>query len=402
MNCDKCKDLITPLIHGLLKPDAKQSVVEHIKGCPGCLAEFKQTKALHDRLTGNGHALARKNLEPAVWERITREKAAQLEAGGEGVSPLNRGQACPERSEWDAHHTTEAARQATKSLIVRRNLMRSPLSKLAAAAVIVIAGIMGIVMWTGTGSGIVLADVLMQVQQATAYMYQMTGTITGKVPTGQDLNQNMQTTVLVSQDYGMKMTMSMPDPNGGTIQSSEIYMLPQEKVMISLMPATKQYRRMELDDSMVETTRRQNYDPGAMLQQVLNSKYESLGRSRIDGVDVEGFRTTDPNFLAGMGAGVDVRIWVDVKTQYPVRLDMDMRMMEMEIHAVIHEFQWDYPVDAATFTPVIPADYTALPGMKMPAMDEHSAIAGLKLCAELTGQYPEKLDFMTAASMMSK
>lgn len=281
--------------------------------------------------------------------------------------------------------------------------MRSPLSRLAAAAVIVIAGIMGIVMWTGTGSGIVLADVLMQVQQATAYMYQMTGTITGKGPAGQDLNQNVQTTILVSQDYGMKMTMSMPDPNGGTAQSAETYMLPQEKVMISLMPATKQYRRMELDDSMLETTRRQNYDPADMLKQILNSKYESLGRSRIDGVDVEGFRTTDPNFLAGMmGAGVDVRIWVDVKTQYPVRLDMDMRMMEMEIHAVIHEFQWDYPVDAATFTPVIPADYTALPGMKMPAMDEHSAIAGLKLCAELTGQYPEKLDFMTAASMMSK
>ena len=39
-------------------------------------------------------------------------------------------------------------------------------------------------MWKGTGSGIALANVLAQVQQITAYMYQMTMTITGRGPHG--------------------------------------------------------------------------------------------------------------------------------------------------------------------------------------------------------------------------
>ena len=96
-----------------------------------------------------------------------------------------------------------------------RMTMKNPIMKLAVAAVIAVAGIAGIVMWKGTGSGIALANVLAQVQQATAYMYQMTMTISGKAPTGQPINQNMESTVLIAQDYGMKMTMAVPDPNGG-------------------------------------------------------------------------------------------------------------------------------------------------------------------------------------------
>jgi hypothetical protein len=180
-------------------------------------------------------------------------------------------------------------------------------------------------------------------------------------------------------------------------------MLPQEKAMISLTPAIKQYIRMELDDTIWEKSRQQNYDPGAMLKQILNCKYESLGRSTINGVQVEGFHTTDPNYLAGMGQ-VDVKIWVDVRTQLPVQSEMDMQVGDMQVHGVVHNFQWNYPVNADTFKPVIPDDYTTLPGgpMKMPAMNEEGAIAGLKLFADLFGRYPEKLDFMSLMGQLGK
>jgi len=292
---------------------------------------------------------------------------------------------------------------------IGRTIMKSKTMRLAAAAVIVLACVIGLSLWRTTGSGIALADVLNQVQQITAYMYQMTMTINGKGPGGLDMNQNIESTVLISQDYGMKMTMGMSDPNGGRAEPTETYMLPGEKAMITIIPFTKKYIRMELDETMAEKTRQQNYDPGTMLRQILDCKYESLGRSVIDGVEVEGFHTSDPNYAGSMGGQVDVKIWVDVKTQLPVREEMDMQMenmpmVNMKMHSVVHNFQWNYPVDAETFKPDIPADYTALAGgtIKMPAMDEQGAIAGLKLCANLTGRYPEKLDFMTVASMMSK
>lgn len=282
--------------------------------------------------------------------------------------------------------------------------MKNPLVKLAVAAVVVIVCVVGVSLWRTTSSGIALADVLAQVQQSTAYMYQMTMTISGKGPSGLDMNQTVEGTMLIAQDYGMRMTMDRPDPNGGEAEPVEIYVLLDEKAMIMLMPATKQYMRAEFDDTRIEKTRQENYDPGAMLKQILDCKYESLGRSTIDGVDVEGFQTTDPNYLAAMAGQVDVKIWVDVKTQLPVREEMDMQMGDMRTHSLVHSFQWDYPVDAAAFKPAIPADYTTLLGgtIKMPAMNEQSAIAGLKLCADLTGRYPEKLDFMTVASLLSK
>ncbi|HUV62783.1 MAG TPA: hypothetical protein VMW24_02740, partial [Sedimentisphaerales bacterium] len=281
-----------------------------------------------------------------------------------------------------------------------RMTMRNPITKLAAAAVIAVAGIAGIVMWTGTGSGIALADVLAQVQQITAYMYQMTMTVSGTEPTGRSMNQNVEGNILIAQDYGMKSSMDMIDPNSGKTTRHEQYMLPREKAMIMIMPSEKTYMRIDLDDTLLEKIRQQNYDPSSMLKHILDCKYKSLGRSTVDGVEVEGFQTTDPNYLAGMLGQVDVKIWVDVKTQLPVRSDINIQLENMQMQGVVHNFQWDVPVDAAQFEPVIPDDYKTLPGgpVKMPAMNEESATAGLKLFADLSGRYPEKLDLMSLMS----
>jgi outer membrane lipoprotein-sorting protein len=282
--------------------------------------------------------------------------------------------------------------------------MKSPITKLAVAAVITIAAITGVSMWRSTGSGVVLADVLAQVQQITAYMYQMTLTISGKGPTGQPMNQNMEATILFAQDNGMKLTMGTVDPNSGKIVGAETYLLPREKAIYSIMPEQKMYMRMDLDDTLLERERQQNNDPGEMLKQILACKYESLGRSRINGVEVEGFETTDPNYLGGVMGAVDVKIWIDVKTQLPVQSEMDMQMGEMKIHGLVHNFQWNYPVSADTFKPVIPADYTAMPGgpVKAPAMNEEGAIEGLKILADRTGRYPEKLDLASVMGQMAK
>ncbi len=282
--------------------------------------------------------------------------------------------------------------------------MKNPAAKLVVASVVVIVCVVGVSLWKTTGPGIALADVLAQVQQSTAYMYQMTMSATGKGPGGLDMNQNSEGTVLIAPDYGMRITMDMPAPNGGEAHPVEMYILPVEKVMITLMPAAKQYMRAEFDNTLIEKTRRENYDPSSMLKQILECKHESLGRSVIDGVEVEGFHTTDPNYPAAVAGQVDMNIWVDVKTKLPVREEMDMQMGDMHMHAVVHSFQWNCPVDASTFKPDIPPDYTALLGgtIKIPAVNEDGAIAGLRLCAELTGRYPEQLDIMTVASLIGK
>jgi len=183
----------------------------------------------------------------------------------------------------------------------------------------------------------------------------------------------------------------------------EMYVPLKEKAAISLMHDMKMYARMEFDDTLIENIRRENYDPSSMLEEILDGGYKSLGRSTIDGVEVEGFETTDPNYQGGREGQVDGKIWVDVKTKLPVRLEMDMETDGSQMHAVMHSFQWNYPVDADTFKPVIPADYMIMPrgNPGMPAVEE-GAIAGLKLCADLTGHYPEKMDSTTFTAVVAK
>lgn len=287
-----------------------------------------------------------------------------------------------------------------------RLTMKNPLAKLAVAALIAIACVMGLLMWTGTQSSVALADVLTRLQQVNAYMYQMSATITGSLPNNEPLNQEMNLTALMSDELGMKMTMEMdtlmPGSADWTAMDQEIYMLPTQHKMVTIMPGQKKYSEIDFDDTLYEQQRKEKNDPRAMVQQILKSDYVSLGRSTIDGIEVDGFQTTDPNYMGTMMGEIDVKIWVDVKTQLPIRSEMDMQVSDdMHMHMVMHGFAWDVSVDASEFEPVIPEDFTTVTSrpMKIPAMNEETTLQGLEAFAEITGRYPEKLDIVTLMSV---
>jgi outer membrane lipoprotein-sorting protein len=290
-----------------------------------------------------------------------------------------------------------------------RIVMKSPLSKLAVAAAIAVACVAGLFMWTGTQSSVALADVLTRIQQVSVYMYQMSMTSSGPVIGGKAFERELRVTALISRDLGMKLSTEALDPNSGESTLQEQYMLPHQKAMLTIMPSEKKYMRVEMDETLTERMRKQNNDPSSMVKQILDCDYTSLGRSTIDGIEVEGFRTTDPNYLSGMLGAVDIKIWVDVKTYLPVRAEMDVNLKmgeasNMHMRGVIHSFQWDVSVDAAEFEPVIPDDYTTIASgpLKMPPISEETAIKGLTLFAELSGRYPEKLDLATLISQAGK
>jgi hypothetical protein len=277
-------------------------------------------------------------------------------------------------------------------LDIRNIIMKSQLTKLAAAAIVVIACMIGLSLWRSTESGIVLADVLARVEQATAYRYQFFPT------TGEDPNKpysfERRFTVLVSKEYGSKTIREELDPNGGWSKVSENYLSPDHKTAIVIQPKQKKYRSIEFDDYTAENMWKvSSNDPLTFLKRILACKYKSMGRSTIDGIEVEGFQTTDPNFfylyigdqegrrLIGDVNQISVKkIWVDTKTRLPVRYDSTGMVMQ--------DFQWNIPVDASDFKPVIPDDYTGTMVKSPGHITEETAIQGLKLCAELLGNYP--------------
>jgi outer membrane lipoprotein-sorting protein len=275
-------------------------------------------------------------------------------------------------------------------------IMTNPIAKLAAAAVVIIAMAGAVIFLSESGPGIALADVLARVEQARAFAYKMKMTMTGVItPMAPPGRQQMEGTVTISDRYGVKMETETTDLNSGRKMIQQMYVLPDRKAIFMITPSMKQYLQMEFTDDVLSRIKKQNNDPRELIKQMMSCKYTDLGRKEIDGVEVEGFRTTDPAFAA-VESG-EVTLWVDAKTRLPVRTEMDLHPNEhMHMQATVYDYQWDIPVSTGEFEPVIPKDYTTIPGgnIKLPKITEEAAIEGLQLFLDIAGHYPDKLDMM--------
>jgi hypothetical protein len=209
----------------------------------------------------------------------------------------------------------------------------------------------------------------------------------------------MEMTTIISNEFGMKMETTTVDPNTGEKTGQTTYIIPGEKIAVTLMPDKKKYMQIEFGDDLPAKMKKQNNDPREMIKQMMGCEYTELGRSTIDGVEVDGFQTTDPTVIGGVGENVTLTLWVDAESWLPVRSEIDFDMGEkMKVHGVVSEFNWDLPVTAEDFKPVIPDDFEPMAtGMQMPKISEEGLIEGLRLFAELSGSYPKKLSMMELA-----
>ncbi len=378
---EQIKELLTDFALRELPQQQSSEVKQHLADCQECRTELKKLQAVLE--------CADSMRELPVDEQVVESaKESLLEAvANEGTQPATPG-------------------PTVRLDLIWSTIMKSRLTKLAAAAVIIIAILAGLPFINNGGPGIALADVLEQVEKVPAFIYKMKMTVTGEMMPGtpaRDMEQ--EAIIIISKDLGMKMEMTMTDSNSGEQTTQIMYLLPEEKAVFMIMPELKKYIRMELTDELLDKMKMQNNDPRLMIRQMVGAEYTKLGPSVIDGVAVEGFKTTDPAILGGMMGDVKVTLWVDSATKFPILIEMDMSMGEqMRMKGSIYGIEWDVPVVAEDFVPDIPHDFEPLVagGMKMPSMNEEGAIEGLKIFAELAGKYPEELNMMTLMQLASE
>ena len=304
--------------------------------------------------------------------------------------------------------TSKARNESHKTILalsqhnIGRTIMKSPFTKLAAAAVIIITCVIGFSLWRTTSSGIALADVLTRIEQVTAYMYKMHWT-----ETKQQKTSEVTSTVLVSQDNGIKMIQTRVDPNSGESRNDEIYLLSRENTLLIVLHQEKNFYRIKWEDAEEDYYKEKYNNPHTIIKEILNCSHISLGQSVIDGRTVEGFQTTDLTYKGGffgrsdMIVGgfekVDVKLWVDVETFLPIRFEEDIITKGgMHTHEVSYDFRWNVVVNADDFIPNITEDYNSPQGdWNIPATNEENVIKGLGIFADYAGNYPAVLDSET-------
>ncbi|HUW20607.1 MAG TPA: hypothetical protein VMW16_15020 [Sedimentisphaerales bacterium] len=237
---------------------------------------------------------------------------------------------------------------------LRRKIMRSGITKLAAAAVIVIAVLSGLRFVSGpSGGGVVWADVARNVEQARAFIYRMKETRT-RLGGKQAFADETETVVYVSTEYGMRMDNYR---DGGIPIST--YSLMAEKAIITVCHPMKFYSRMERPEDELKSLAQMG--PKGIVSGFTSENYRELGRKTIDGVVVKGFEVLDPaSFSANFEVdSVTSRLWVDVASGFPVLIEYEAVADggTFKISTVMDQFQWNVELGPEVFEPNIPADY---------------------------------------------
>jgi len=236
----------------------------------------------------------------------------------------------------------------------RSKIMKSPITKFAAVAIIILAVGFGLFEFSGIGntSGVVWSQVMEKTEQISALVYDMTVEI--DQPGGENLVVLLRN--YVARDYGTRA-----DTHIDGKLSKIMYILPNQKVGYRVYVDRKTYYQYELSDAEAARGR----DPEELrtcLKNIMSGGgYTELGRAEINDVAVEGIEVNGPDMS---GEDCFMRVWVDVETNLPVQIIMEMLGNEggqMRPHKYLMEnFEWNASLDEKTFEPNIPDDYTLI------------------------------------------
>ncbi len=241
--------------------------------------------------------------------------------------------------------------KANTTPTIGRRIMISSLTKLGAAAAIILAVLIGLnVIETPSGSGIAWAQIPDRVASVDAFIFSCPSDVTGDASKPPQ-DHMAQSTYYLSEEHGFRMDINAD----GKLTSW--YKARGADSMIVVIPDEKTWFALPIPEDQRGKLPEEYKDPADYIRRFMARPYKELGRSMIDGTEVEGVEVTDPPTDGEELGNAVGRMWVDVETELPVRVEIEGTA---EGHAVqwLMGFKWSEAVDPAVFEPNIPSDYT--------------------------------------------
>ncbi|MCJ7778535.1 MAG: zf-HC2 domain-containing protein [Sedimentisphaerales bacterium] len=346
MNCAEYKELLVAFIEGLLDETQKHSVAEHLKSCASCRAELNEVRNLQGRLVKNGNSLTQSNLEEIVLDRIIREQNVRI----------------------------KTSTKISTSLKLRRVIMKSPITKFAAAAAIIIAALITFYfVGNPLGATVTFADVIKPILNARTVVFDF---IVGSEETGPVMHD-----IVVGSK--IRRTFTNMDP-------IMIIDLDSAK-MLTLDPKSKGAAYVNIEGPLQAGTKHLLEFVRKVITGLKDLPVQELGQRNIDGRKAIGFYAAEkPN--------IELTIWADPETAKPIRIEL---LMGQSLY-ILKNFEFDVPVDETLVSMDVPAGYKLSDKMfDMTQFTEQDFITVLRLWVEhvLGGNFPQSL---SAGELMSQ
>lgn len=255
----------------------------------------------------------------------------------------------------------ETSHTAGRWKTLGRTIMKSKISKLAAAAVIIIAILMGIHYFGGTfdGTSIAWADVVKPILTAKTVVYDIIVGEEGKDPVITDMVKGSRIRRTISNVPGAASIIDL--------ETSKVLALDpgkKEAVIIDLkgLPEKLPNYLDNLRNIITDLQNREGFEA------------QELGEKQIEGRTATGFYFKHPK--------AELTIWADVETALPLRIEG----REGQMPIVCKNFNFDVQMDESLFSMEVPEGYKVNQSeLDLQSATEEDFIEGLRIWAEVFG-----------------
>jgi len=249
-----------------------------------------------------------------------------------------------------AHEKKTDKQPGTVRPSIRSITMKSPITRLAIAAAIIVAAVLGLFEFIDTGgtSGVVWAEVAQRVEASPGVIFRIRETGSG------DPNEQWPNSYRVMQ---RNATLSRMDWYRGDEIHRTVYFDLAGKTEIWVAHDASVYAKEEMSDEKMQKMQANGLgwtNPQGLISRGLTREHHKLGPKTINGVLCEGIEATGPD-------GSTARVWVSVETGYPVLVEIESIDDGNVRHTgTMDQFQWNVDLSAEDVEPEIPADYRPL------------------------------------------
>jgi outer membrane lipoprotein-sorting protein len=262
--------------------------------------------------------------------------------------------------------------QTTPHGVIRRIIMKSPITKLAVAAVIIIAVLIGLHYFGDSinVTGSAYAEVVERLQKARTLTYIVESN------TGIEGMSGMTGEIAFKEPGYMRMAVA-----GGYVSIIDSI----QGKGITILPPKKKFIEIKMSNLQNDPTQ-QNINVIEKLRSLPERADEELGTSEIDGREVQGFRITEEGLIN--------TVWIDIQTRELFLVEMEF-LNAPGMSGTMSDFQFNVELDDSLFNITPPDGYTRLEiQVDTDEVSEENLIEFLRLWTTWVkdGRFPPTLD----------